>query len=181
MPRKSGILRRTLPPLSSSYNSSIRRLPHDRCAVREEEANVDLDFRAWSEFRRSASYETRLALRRSSSTAALVRPRLRPSFDEEEDEQCESDFHPPTSFVADDGGERSPFDSRQDGCGASEMRLTDDERLDNAVWRTRLEVDEVFGEQYVPKKWESWEMNAIVGVLALKNPVEHAEYLVRVE
>ena len=57
-------------------------------------------------------------------------------------------------------------------------KLTDEERFDNAAWRTRLEVDEVFGKKYVPKEWERKEMDAIIDFLGLRNPECHPEYLV---
>ena len=59
------------------------------------------------------------------------------------------------------------------------LELTQEERYDNAAWRMRLEVDQVFSKNYTPKEWERKEMDAIINFLGLKDPELHSDYLVR--
>jgi len=59
------------------------------------------------------------------------------------------------------------------------LELTQEERYDDAAWRMRLEVDQVFSKNYTPKEWEQKEMDAIINFLGLKDPELHSDYLVR--
>ena len=58
------------------------------------------------------------------------------------------------------------------------LELTQEERYDNAAWRMRLEVDQVFSKNYTPKEWERKEMDAIINFLGLKDPELRPDYLV---
>lgn len=80
-----------------------------------------------------------------------------------------------------DPGDVDESPARSETAAASEAReLTREERFDNARWRMRLEVNEVFSPRYDPKEWERREMSSVVDFLGLMDPGEHPGYLVSV-
>ena len=192
-----------LPRLSTLTNDSI-----DVDELDDSQMNVAYDFSAWDSFRASLSSERQQVLKKSyanSRKLSFNNPGSgggMSSFseaDEEESEDEEEFFNRMPSLgedeevVNDTGPEikssiQSKKNNQQNNNNTSEwfadvmtsLELTQEERYDNAAWRMRLEVDQVFSKNYTPKDWERKEMDAIINFLGLKDPELHSDYLVRV-
>jgi len=190
-----------LPRLSTLTNDSI-----DVDDLDDSQMNVAYDFSAWDSFRASLSSERQQVLKKSYANSRKLDNTGSggggmSSFseaDEEESEDEEEFFNRMPSLgedeeiVNDDGPEiKSSVKSKknnQQNNNTSEwfadvmtsLELTQEERYDNAAWRMRLEVDQVFSKNYTPKEWEQKEMDAIINFLGLKDPELHSDYLVRV-
>ena len=183
--------------LSTLTNDSI-----DVDELDDSQMNVAYDFSAWDSFRASLSSERQQVLKKSyanSRKLSFNNPGMS-SFseaDEEESEDEEEFFNRMPSLgedeevVNDDGAEiissiQSKKNNQQTNNNTSEwfadvmtsLELTQEERYDNAAWRMRLEVDQVFSKNYTPKDWERKEMDAIINFLGLKDPELHPDYLV---
>jgi len=190
--------------LSTLTNDSI-----DVDELDDSQMNVAYDFSAWDSFRASLSSERQQVLKKSyanSRKLSFNNPGSggMSSFseaDEEESEDEEEFFNRMPSLgedeevVNDDGPEiissvesKKQTKNNQQNNNTSEwfadvmtsLELTQEERYDNAAWRMRLEVDQVFSKNYTPKEWEQKEMDAIIYFLGLKDPELHTDYLVRV-
>jgi len=159
--------------------------------VMVDKMNVHYDFSAWDSFRKSLPAEKQAALKQSFANSRQLSFGLS-SFNEDDDSD---DEHGPqkqkafrmSSFNEEGSDDEDDYESppannenhgaNEDACVVSLLNLTDEERFDNATWRMRLEVDQVFSLKYIPKKWEQKEMGAIINFLALKNPTDHPVYL----
>ena len=193
-----------LPRLSTLTNDSI-----DVDELDDSQMNVAYDFSAWDSFRASLSSERQQELKKSyanSRKLSFNNPGSggMSSFseaDEEESEDEEEFFNRMPSLgedeevVNDDGPEikssiQSKKNNQQNNNNNNDtsewfadvmtsLELTQEERYDNAAWRMRLEVDQVFSKNYTPQAWEQKEMDAIINFLGLKDPELHSDYLVR--
>ena len=189
--------------LSTLTNDSI-----DVDELDDSQMNVAYDFSAWDSFRASLSSERQQVLKKSyanSRKLSFNNPGsgggTMSSFseaDEEESEDEEEFFNRMPSLgedeevVNDDGPEiissvKSKKNNQQNNNTSewfadvmTSLELTQEERYDNAAWRMRLEVDQVFSKNYTPQAWEQKEMDAIINFLGLKDPELHTDYLVRV-
>jgi hypothetical protein len=168
--------------------------------------NVAYDFSAWDSFRASLSSERQQVLKKSyanSRKLSFNNPGsggTMSSFSEADEEEIEDEeefFNRMPSLgededVNDTGPEiissvKSKKENQQNiDNNTSEgfadvmtsLELTQEERYDNAAWRMRLEVDQVFSKNYTLKEWERKEMDAIINFLGLKDPELRPDYLV---
>ena len=202
-PTSSNCNNKALRALSTLTNDSI-----DVDELDDSQMNVAYDFSAWDSFRASLSSERQQVLKKSYANSRKISFNNPGSgggmssfseADEEESEDEEEFFNRMPSLgedeevVNDTGPEikssvKSKNNQQNNNNNESEwfadvmtsLELTQEERYDNAAWRMRLEVDQVFSKNYTPQAWEQKEMDAIINFLGLKDPELHTDYLVRV-
>lgn len=159
--------------LQSAQDSSLR--------CDSSESSLHYDFSAWSSFR--ASCQDSPPAPRQTKELARADTLLVPFADAPERGDVGGGgaaAHGATREAAGEDVAASDVGPRAAASAArSSSGLTHEERRDNSAWRIRLMVGPTFGREYAPNKAERREMDGIIDFLALQDPIQNPEYLVR--